>query len=282
MAGLLLQVYGRLAEGETLEANGTEWEAKASLQWQALMPGGRWVDVGEAGALTYTIPAGAEGVSYRLAAVFEGQTWYSDVTPAVVADHNNHSAPVITGWDNYLVTFPTGVPVVMDGVFQGVAFSDADNGHYKGGSLLVSNTNSIAAGGDGQDMLGIRPIADNTTFLVYDGTNGNIWWSVDWDRSRVVAQVDPLLDGNGTDLLITFTQYATQDVINVIIDRLFFETDDETPVEGRFLTLRITDPDDASVQVGRWVAVDATPEDYVIEPPFNPGVLVGYPPPETP
>lgn len=261
MATLALNISGRLATGETLRAWGAGTGDPASLHWQALI-NGTWTDVGSPGSSTYTIPAGAAGLSYRLASVDEfGLAVFSPATGFVVADSKKSSAPVLAGPD--LSTIGYESPEARS-VFSWLTFSDADKGNYGGGTLVLQDSTSTLYGGDGHDVLSIAfygPRAGEFSYVAatrevkYTFTNpsGNL-------STQTVATLDAALDGNGTDLKLTFTNNATQAVVDALVDRLQVTNADDSPTLARILTLRITDPSGASAQRVTSMWIENTPD----------------------
>lgn len=273
MADLLLALNGRFEVGETLQVAGTIWESVSALRWEARGPDGQIVVVAQ-GSTAYTIPLAAEGWSYRVTTEYAGQSFTTEWSAPVVVDSKLLHAPVLSGWDNLLVSLPQEGPLHMEGVFARATFSDADRQIYAGAVLEVSNTNALEAGGDGQDMLGIVSFASGNTFFVYDQTTGDIWWSTGGEKSRVIAEVDPSLAGAGTDLRITFTRNADAASINALIDAISVSNIDSTPEEDRMLTLSITDPSGACAQIARYVGMLAPVEPELLPPEPVSGIVI--------
>ena len=249
MAELSLAINGRFEEGETLQAMATE-VPYANWSWQA-WTGGGWIPVGSANSLSYTIPAGAAGTSYRLVAFQDGETFFSPASPVVTVDTKHETAPVLSGWDPYLVPLHFGAMYSIDRVFSKVTFSDPDKHDYHQGSLVLQNSNSLAAGGDGQDTLFIQSSAAG--HISYDETSHLISHLSFSGDLNVIGEVDSVLDGAGTDLQISLTRDATPEGINALIDALGVSTVDGAPESVRLLTMQVTDSDGASAQVVRWI-----------------------------
>src|SRR5687768_2098463 len=124
MADLLLGISGRVEVGEVLTAVTTV--AGSPIQWQAFI-GGSWVNVGTPGSLTYSIPTGSTGVSYRVASTADGITTTSVATAAATLDRNKVTAPTLTGADTVKTVVEGGT---LSGMFSQLSFADADKENY--------------------------------------------------------------------------------------------------------------------------------------------------------
>lgn len=255
-----LAISGRVVEGEVLEARALG--TFDSLQWQALV-GGSWVNVGGANATSYGIPAGAAGTAYRLLGVAAGNPVYSEATLAATADTRKASAPVLTGQDRAMLTMED-----MNGsagVFDWYTLTDADRSSFAGGSLTLMNTDVPAFGGERDTQLSIR-FADGFSYnaatreISYPGGNG---------KSLVIGTVDAQLNGDGTYLKVAFNSNATTAIVDALVDHLQFHYQDDSPVSGQLLTLRIADGSGGSVQRVLSVDIVATPDAPVLYGPAS-------------
>ncbi|MES2936172.1 MAG: VCBS domain-containing protein [Pseudomonadota bacterium] len=242
MADPALGINGRLEEGETLQA----WVlgSAASLQWQALV-NGSWSNVGAANSQAFVIPAGAAGTMYRLAASSAAGTSYSTATPAATLDTKKANAPVLGGSSPGSIATENAGPVTP---FNWLAFSDADRAGYGGGSLLLQDSNSTLYGGDGHDLLSVRFAGTGAGQFSYNAATREIRYAFTSGTATAIGTIDAALNGNGTDLKIVFNANATTAVVDALIDNLQFSNNDDSPVPGRLLTLRVTDPSGASAQ----------------------------------
>lgn len=248
MAVSALGISGRLEEGEVLQAS--VLGLVTGLQWQAFV-NGTWVNVGAAGNQTYTIPAGAAGTAYRLAGSDGAGTIYSLATGAAFVDSRKAAAPVLTG-PQYGLLVGEGN---LDAAFaEMLTLTDADKGHYGGGSLVVQNSNSSMYGGDGLDVLSIRFDGTQAGQFSYNAATREVLYAFTSGRPVVIGTLDAALDGNGTDLKVSFNANATAAVVNALTDALRFGNEDDSPV-SRLLTYRVTDPAGASVQRAIFVEV---------------------------
>jgi uncharacterized delta-60 repeat protein len=254
MAILGVSVSGRLEEGETLQ----EWVlgTVTGLQWQAWI-NGNWVNVGVANSQTYVIPAGAAGTAYRLAATDGITTTYSAVTAAAIVDTKKVNAPHLDGPD-LVGAGPEGPDARA--FFQWLTFSDTDRGNYGGGSLLVQDSTSLLHGGDGHDALGVNFAGTNAGQFSYNAATHEVRFAFTSGTPTVIGTIDSVLNGNGTDLKISFNSNATTAAVAALVDNLQYTNADDSPTASRLLTLRITDPTGASAQRVTASNIENTPD----------------------
>ena len=263
MAKLLLAIGGRVEEGEALSASvfntatGTSALTGFTLQWQ-VFNGSIWTNVGPANSLTYTIPTGtsAVGKSYRLVSTPTGanEASTSATTAPVVADTNKIHAPTLVDVAASLTVAENAAATLLDGT---VTFSDADNGNFGGGSLTVLNSNSLAAGGDGLDLLSVRNQAAGAGQITYNAATREVFYGGPSGSPVLIGVVDVTLGGNGADLKIAFNANATKAAIDKLIENIQFSNNDDSPTGARLLTIKVVDPDAGSVQ--RVMQVNVTP-----------------------
>lgn len=254
MATLALGISGRLEEGESLQA----WVLGpvTGLQWQALI-NGSWVNVGPANSQAYTVPAGAAGTAYRLAGSSADGTFYSEPTGAAVVDTRKSTAPVFTG--ETLGTLATEGSGAIS-LFHWLTFSDGDRGNYGGGSLILQSNNSLLRGGDGEDLISIRFSGTQAGQFSYNAATREVRYAFTNGNAVTVGTIDAVMDGNGTDLKVTFNTAATAAVVDALTDNLQFRNDDDSPAAARLFTLRVTDPSGASAQRVTSVSIENTPD----------------------
>ena len=263
MAKLLLAIGGRVEEGEALSASvyntatGTSALTGFSLQWQVLS-GGVWTNVGTANSLTYTIPAGssAVGKSYRLVSTPTGgdEASTSAATAPVVADTNKVHAPTLADVAASLTLAENAAATLLDGA---VTFGDADNGNFGGGSLAIINSNSLAAGGDGLDLLSVRNQGTGAGQIAYNAATREVFFAAQSGNAVLIGVVDAVLGGNGADLKIAFNANATKAAIDKLIENIQFSNNDDSPTTARLLTIKVADATAGSVQ--RVMQVNVTP-----------------------
>ena len=251
MADLLLGISGRVEVGEVLTAVTTV--AGSPVQWQAFISG-NWVNVGSAGSLTYTIPPSGNGVSYRVTSTSGGATTTSAATSAATLDRNKFTAPTLAGTDTIKAVLEGGT---LNGLFSQYTFADSDKENYTAGSLTVLNSNAAASGGDGNDLLSIQFGTGSGQFS-YNAATREVLYGFNAGAPTVVGQVDATANGAGSNLTILFNASATKAVVDLLIDRLRLSSNDDSPVETRLLTLRVTDPTGATAQ--RAMQVNVTPQ----------------------
>lgn len=249
MAQAAVSISGRLVEGQTLKAEGF---GLTGLQWQAWV-NGAWVNVGSPGSQTFVIPGGASGTTYRLVGTTATGTVVSAATGAVTVDSKQRGyAPVLTSTTTAILRPEQGGPGL---VFDVLAFSDADKANYGNGSLIVLNSNSLASGGDGRDVLSIRFAGTAAGQFGYNAATRDILYYATSGTPTVIGRLDAALDGNGGDLKVVFTANATKEIVDKLVDNIQFANNDDSPELSRILTLRITDPTGASAQQVRYVNI---------------------------
>lgn len=263
MAKLLLAISGRVEEGEALSASvfntatGTSALTGFTLQWQ-VFNGSTWTNVGAANSLTYTIPAGnsAIGKSYRLVSTPTGanEASASATTAPVVADSKSVHAPTLADVATSLTVAENAAATLLDGA---VTFGDADNGNFGGGSLAILNSNSLAAGGDGLDVLSVRNQSAGAGQITYNAATREVFYGGPSGAPVLIGVVDAALTGNGGDLKIAFNANATKAAIDRLIENVQFSNNDDSPTGARLLTVKVIDPNAGSVQ--RVIQLNVTP-----------------------
>ncbi|MEJ6021984.1 VCBS domain-containing protein [Ramlibacter sp. PS4R-6] len=257
-----MSIDGRLVAGATLQA----WAVGGvtGLQWQVLA-NGVWTNVGAAGSATFTIPANAVGRAYRVAGTGPEGTVYSPITGSVAAaDSKKASAPVLSGTSLSVLATEGAGPI---GVFGGLTFSDADKGNYGGGSLLLQDSTSTVYGGDGHDLLAIRFAGTGLGQFSYNAATREVKYAFTAGVATTIGTLDAALDGNGTDLKVTFNANATQAVVDKLIDNLQVTNTDDSPTDNRLVTLRITDPTGESAQRVTSIHIEGEADAPVITSP---------------
>ncbi len=264
MAKLLLAISGRVEEGEALGASvfntatGTSALTGFTLQWQ-VFNGSTWANVGTANSLTFTIPSGnsAIGKSYRLVSTPTGANEASASAPTapVVGDTKSVHAPTLGDVATSLSIAENAAATLLDGA---VTFSDADNGNFGGGSLTILNSNSLAAGGDGQDVLSVRNQGTGAGQISFNAATREVFWSAQAGSAILIGVVDAALGGNGADLKVAFNANATKAAIDKLIENIQFSNNDDSPTGARLLTIKVTDATAGSVQRAIQVNVNAS------------------------
>jgi len=253
-------ISGRLVEGATLSAVAGGFTGALAAQWQAFV-NGVWVDLGVPNG-TFTVPAGAAGTIYRV--VVEGVA--SGATAPVTLDTRKESAPAAT-WPS---TQPLLIPVENGPalrLFAPLTLTDADKSGFAGGSLQVLNTNSLAAGGDGNDHLGIVFAGTASGQFSYNAATREVSYAFGATSIKVIGQVDAQADGQGKDLKVVFNSNATAAVVDALINNIEYASVDDSPVADRVLTLRVTDATGRAAQYAHHVAIPNDPDAPVILSP---------------
>lgn len=235
MSGEALGISGRMLEGQSLTA--ATVGSVTGLQWQVLS-NGQWVNVGTAGSATYTLPSGSSGKSYRITGSAAGATLVSDATPAVKKDTGSARTPAISGG---LLTSNATEQAAPLAVLAPLTVTDADNTNFNGGSLTVLNSNALSRGGDGLDTLSVLTGSGQGQFS-YNATTRALSYGLSSNGSHtVVGTVDAARTGAGTDFSVTFNSSATKAVVDALVNKIAFQSNDDSPLASRLLTLQVTD-----------------------------------------
>lgn len=239
-----LSISGRLVEGQTLtmEKVGTF----TSVRWQT-WTGHDWVDIGTPNSLTYVIPSGAAGRSYRVVGEMAGGTYQGAPTGNVFVDSNRAGfTPVISGGAQSATVAEQASPSTP---YAYLSFTDADKDNYANGSLTAMTSSSFL-GADGMDQLSIRTGTGQGKFS-YNAATREVSYGFTSGAPTVIGRLDDIHGGGSQDLKVIFNANATKAVVDALIDNVQWANNDDSPSDVRILTLRLTDGTGRSAQQAR-------------------------------
>lgn len=239
-----LSISGRLVEGQTLtmEKVGTF----TSVRWQT-WTGHDWVDIGTPNSLTYVIPSGAAGRSYRVVGEMAGGTYQGAPTGNVFVDSNRAGfTPVISGGAQSATVAEQASPSTP---YAYLSFTDADKDNYANGSLTAMTSSSFL-GADGMDQLSIRTGTGQGKFS-YNAATREVSYGFTSGAPTVIGRLDDIYGGGSQDLKVIFNANATKAVVDALIDNVQWANNDDSPSDVRILTLRLTDGTGRSAQQAR-------------------------------